>query len=203
MANLTTRQSEAVTTLLSLWRTGTIPPHAFTKMATVESEALVRFLQKVYWDLRFNGHAAFPFDDEVAFQRYLIQNIETIPQQEAVQKAQEAARRAQAAAEEAVRQAQAEAEAKAKAPALFAALGWQMASTTARETLVQLTRERVDLMKAYPELFPFPRVPAKYQNQCWQCRLFITSNVHARCPVCHWYICTCGACMPHCSGHTL
>src|SRR5579872_407953 len=85
MANLTTRQSEAVTTLLSLWRTGTIPPHAFTKMATVESEALVRFLQKVYWDLRFNGHAAFPFDDEVAFQRYLIQNIETIPQQEAVQ----------------------------------------------------------------------------------------------------------------------
>lgn len=39
-----------------------------------------------------------------------------------------------------------------------------------------------------------------YENHCWQCKSYISSNYNNRCTICGWYICgTCEACSEGCS----
>lgn len=81
------------------------------------------------------------------------------------------------------------------AQAEFDAIGRKMAQVTSREALVQLGRKRASLAIALD-------MPISYENHCWQCKGHISSAIRARCPSCGRYICTCGACQPHCSGYT-
>ena len=70
----------------------------------------------------------------------------------------------------------------------FEALGKEMAKATTRTELVELGRKRADLA-------PHTGVSYVYENYCWNCRGRISSTIHARCPVCRFYICSsCGSC---------
>ena len=39
---------------------------------------------------------------------------------------------------------------------------------------------------------------SKYESHCWRCKKEINSQNNLRCPICGWYICSCGKCKPNC-----
>ncbi len=38
-----------------------------------------------------------------------------------------------------------------------------------------------------------------YSNICWSCHKPISSEYNRRCPICGWFVCSCGKCAPDCS----
>lgn len=78
-------------------------------------------------------------------------------------------------------------ESRARSQAEFESLGEQISRATSREELVELGRRRVELASLTGRTFV-------YENHCWLCKDDISSEINARCPKCHWYICSCGAC---------
>jgi len=94
-------------------------------------------------------------------------------------------------ADEELRRVRAEFDAlsKERVRAEFDALGKEMAKATTRTELVELGRRRADMAS-------HTGVSYVYENHCWNCRGPISSAIHARCPVCRFYICSsCGACL--------
>lgn len=102
------------------------------------------------------------------------------------QKDEEAVARA-----EAYRQARAKANAErqAQARADFDALGKEMAKATTRAERVELGRKRADLA-------PYTGFHHDYESHCWNCKMHISSAIHAQCPDCTYYICSnCNSCL--------
>jgi hypothetical protein len=87
------------------------------------------------------------------------------------------------------RQASAVAERQARARAEFEALGKEIAKATTRAELVELGQKRADLA-------PYTGVSYVYTNHCWNCKEHISSDIHAQCSACRFYICSsCGSCL--------
>ena len=70
-----------------------------------------------------------------------------------------------------------------RARADFDALGEEMAKATTRAELVELGRRREDLATYTGNSYT-------YENVCWCCGGRISSAIHARCPVCRWFMCS-------------
>jgi hypothetical protein len=124
-----------------------------------------------------------------------INDTETYAERQARVRAQTQKEEERAAKRQAEYQARAKAfaERQVQARADFDALGEEMAKTTTREELVELGRKREDLA-------PYTGNSYVYENVCWCCGGRISSAIHARCPVCRWFICSKrGSCSPVCN----
>lgn len=85
------------------------------------------------------------------------------------------------------RQRESEAHQRAKAQAEFNDLGTEMSRIQSRDRAIAISRRRAELARMIGYNF-------SYENHCWRCKEDISSAINVRCPVCRWYICTCGAC---------
>jgi hypothetical protein len=75
-----------------------------------------------------------------------------------------------------------------RARADFVALGEEMVKATTRTERVELGRKRANLV-------PYTRIRHNYESHCWNCKMPISSSIHAQCPDCTYYICSnCDAC---------
>lgn len=148
----------------------------------------VTFFRQVYNDLRTGKRSNYAAFSALEFKQFL----ETEYSHQAQVHAEHQAIALTQAKAEAERLAQAKAEereeSERRARANFDALGKEMEKATTREELVELGRKRAALAQFTGRHFV-------YKNHCWQCGGPISSEVHAWCPSCTFYICTCGTCL--------
>jgi len=157
------------------------------------------FFAQVRNDLRTDKHSKYAASSASVFRQFLEDEYRRVYQPYAVCLARaKAFDEAQAKADaerlakikaEIERQAQLKAENERLARAKFDALGAEMAKATTRAELAELGRKRAYLAQYIVVS------PGKYEKHCWNCKSHVSSAIHARCPVCGWYICSsCDAC---------
>jgi len=197
--------------LVDFWQTRYEPRDLITHLDRLSSSwgsgAGASFFRQVYEDVRSGKRSKYTASSASEFKQFLeieySRQVQIHVEHKAQAKAKaEADRQAWMKAEtehkvreraEAERKAQEEAKRREgderRARADFDALGKQMAKATTRAELVKLGQKRADLA-------PLTGVSYVYKNHCWKCPNSISSDVHAQCPICTYYICSsCGSCL--------
>lgn len=211
MNNIPLEEGRVIDELVDFWQTRYEPRdliiHLDRLSSTWGSGVGVSFFRQVYKDIRGDKRSEYAASSASEFKQFLeieySRQVQIHTERKAKAQAKsEADRRAWMKAEterkarekaEAEHEAQEEAkrreENERRARADFDALGKQMAKATTRVELVELGQKRADLA-------PLTGVSYSYKNHCWNCQSSISSDVHAQCPACTYYICSsCGSCL--------
>lgn len=172
--------------LVEYWQTGKAPVYLYGHIRDTSKPGgrqICLFFLKVYKDLYTGKRSQYAALSASEFKQFLEDEYHPLNKQR-----EEWERLARAIREENERKARAEHEEnERKARADFDALGKEMAKATTRKELIELGRKRVALA-------PYTGTSYVYENHCFRCKRHISSAIHARCPSCGWYICSCGAC---------
>lgn len=165
-------EQQVINELVALWQTRQVPPDLLAHIDGLSgiwgSDPERIFIQRVYENLSTGNRNRYAISSAYEFRRFLEDEYHRQTNANAQAKAREDSER--------------------KAREDFDALSKEMTKATTRAERVELGRKRAALA-------PYTGVSYDYKTHCWNCHQHISSDVHAQCPDCRYYICgSCGQC---------